>query len=46
MGISKVNTATTNSSAKTLPNKRKLNDSGLVKSSSMLIGNNTGVGST
>ena len=44
MGTSNVNTETVNSSAKILPNKRKLNDKGFVKSSNTLIGNNTGVG--
>ena len=44
IGTRRVNTDTTNSSAKTLPNNRKLKDKGLVKSSSILIGNNIGVG--
>ena len=44
-GTSNVNTLTVNSSAKTLPNNRKLNDKGFVKSSRMLIGKRIGVGS-
>lgn len=45
-GTSETKTATTNSSAKMLPNNRKLKDRGFVKSSSMFIGNNIGVGCT
>ena len=44
IGTNNANTDTTNSSAKTLPNKRKLKDNGLVKSSRILIGNKIGVG--
>ena len=44
IGTNNANTDTTNSSAKTLPNNRKLNDNGLVKSSRILIGNKIGVG--
>ena len=44
-GTSNVNTLTVNSSAKTLPNNRKLNDKGFVKSYRMLIGKRIGVGS-
>ena len=43
-GTSKTNTEIVNSSAKTLPNSRKLSDNGFVKSSKMLIGNRMGVG--
>ena len=43
-GTSKQKTDTTISSAKMFPNKRKLSDNGFVKSSSMLIGKNIGVG--
>jgi hypothetical protein len=38
-GTRSTNTEMVNSSANTLPNKRKLNDNGLVKSSRILIGN-------
>ena len=38
-GTSATKTPTTNSSAKMLPNKRKLRDNGLLKSSNTLIGN-------
>ena len=44
-GTNDVKTVTVNSSAKTLPNNRKLNDKGFVKSSRMLIGKRIGVGS-
>jgi len=37
-GTKAVNTATVISSAKTFPNKRKLNDNGFVKSSKILRG--------
>ena len=43
-GTSKHNTETTISSAKMLPNRRKLNESGFVKSSRILIGRKIGVG--
>ena len=43
-GTSKHKTETTISSAKMLPNRRKLSDRGFVKSSKTLIGSNTGVG--
>ena len=43
-GTNKQSTDTTISSAKMFPNKRKLSDSGLVKSSKILIGRNIGVG--
>lgn len=43
-GTNKVNTETTNSSAKTFPKSRKLKDKGLVKSSKILIGKKTGFG--
>ena len=43
-GTSKHNTETTISSARILPNKRKLNESGFVKSSRILIGKKIGVG--
>ena len=43
-GTKIVNTVTVNSSAKTLPNNRKLNDNGFVKSSKMLIGKRMIVG--
>ena len=42
-GTKEIRTATTSSSAKMFPKSRKLRDSGLVKSSSTLIGNRTGV---
>ena len=45
IGTKSVNTETTNSSASILPNNLKLKDKGLVKSSKILIGNKTGVGS-
>ena len=44
IGTSRHNTETTISSAKMLPNKRKLNERGFVKSSRMLIGRKIGVG--
>ena len=43
-GTNKQRTDTTISSAKMFPNKRKLSESGLVKSSRMLIGRKTGAG--
>ena len=43
-GTNEVNTVTVNSSANTFPNKRKLNDRGLVKSSKILIGKRSGIG--
>ena len=43
-GTSKHKTDTTISSARMLPNKRKLSERGFVKSSSMLIGRKIGVG--
>ena len=43
-GTSKHNTDTTISSAKIFPNNRKLSESGLVKSSKILIGRKIGVG--
>ena len=43
-GTNDVNTVTVNSSAKTLPNNRKLNDNGFVKSSKILIGRRSGIG--
>ena len=43
-GTSKQSTDTTISSAKMFPNKRKLSESGLVKSSKILIGRKMGVG--
>ena len=43
-GTNKQRTDTTISSAKMFPNKRKLNDKGLVKSSKILIGRKMGVG--
>ena len=43
-GTSRHKTETTISSAKMFPNNRKLNESGLVKSSRMLIGKKIGVG--
>jgi hypothetical protein len=36
-GINEIKTATTNSSARILPNNRKLNERGLVKSSKILL---------
>lgn len=45
-GTNDTKTATTNSSARILPKSRKLNERGLVKSSSTLIGSNIGVGLT
>ena len=44
-GTKDVNTEIVNSSARTLPNNRKLNDNGFVKSSKMLIGRRSGIGS-
>ena len=43
-GTNDVNTVTVNSSAKTFPNSRKLNDNGFVKSSRILIGRRSGRG--
>ena len=43
-GTNKHKTETTISSARILPNKRKLSESGLVKSSRILIGRKMGVG--
>ena len=45
-GTKDVNTVTVSSSANTLPNNRKLNDNGFVKSSKMLIGRRSGIGLT
>ena len=45
-GTREVNTVTVSSSANTLPNNRKLNDNGFVKSSKMLIGRRSGSGLT
>jgi hypothetical protein len=45
-GTNKTSTETVNSSARMLPNNRKLKDKGFVKSSRILIGNKIGVGST
>ncbi len=45
-GTNDVNTVTVNSSAKTFPNSRKLNDNGFVKSSRILIGRRSGRGWT
>ena len=45
-GTKEIRTATTSSSATTLPNRRKLKDSGLVKSSNTLIGNKNAAGDT
>ena len=45
-GTNEVNTVIVNSSAKTFPNSRKLNDNGFVKSSRILIGKRSGIGST
>ena len=44
-GTSAVNTEIVNSSAKTFPNNRKLSDKGFVKSSKILIGKRSGIGS-
>lgn len=43
-GTKPVNTETVISSARTFPNRRKLNDNGFVKSSKMLIGKRSGSG--
>ena len=43
-GTKLTNTPTTNSSAKILPKSRKLSESGLVRSSRMLIGNKKAAG--
>jgi hypothetical protein len=45
-GTNEINTATTNSSASIFPKRRKLKESGFVKSSRILIGSKIGVGST
>ena len=44
-GTKDVNTDIVNSSARTFPNNRKLSDNGFVKSSRMLIGRRSGIGS-
>ena len=44
-GTNAVSTVIVNSSARTLPNKRKLNDNGFVKSSRIFIGRRNGIGS-
>ena len=44
-GTNEVNTVIVNSSANTFPNSRKLNDNGFVKSSKILIGKRSGIGS-
>ena len=44
-GTNDVSTEIVNSSAKTLPNNRKLSDNGFVKSSRILIGRRSGIGS-
>ena len=44
-GTNDVNTEIVNSSANTLPNNRKLKDNGFVKSSKILIGKRSGIGS-
>ena len=44
-GTNDVKTEIVNSSAKTFPNNRKLNDKGFVKSSIILIGKRSGIGS-
>ena len=43
-GTNDVSTVIVNSSAKTFPNNRKLNDNGFVKSSRILIGKRSGIG--
>ena len=43
-GTKEVNTEIVNSSARTFPNNRKLNDNGFVKSSKILIGKRSGIG--
>ena len=43
-GTNITKTETVNSSAKTFPNNRKLNDNGFVKSSKILIGKRSGSG--
>ena len=45
-GTNDTSTATTSSSARMFPKRRKLNDNGFVKSSKTLIGSKIGVGST
>ena len=45
-GTREVSTVTVSSSARTLPNNRKLNDNGFVKSSKILIGRRSGIGLT
>ena len=44
-GTNEVNTVIVNSSANTFPNNRKLNDNGFEKSSKILIGRRSGIGS-
>ena len=44
-GTNDVNTEIVNSSANTFPNSRKLKDKGFVKSSKILIGRRSGIGS-
>jgi hypothetical protein len=44
-GTNDVNTVIVNSSANTFPNNLKLNDNGLVKSSKILSGRRSGIGS-
>ena len=43
-GTKDVKTVIVNSSARTFPNNRKLNDNGFVKSSKILIGRRSGIG--
>ncbi|EAZ93683.1 hypothetical protein CY0110_17847 [Crocosphaera chwakensis CCY0110] len=45
-GTKNTSTATTNSSAKMFPKRRKLRERGLVKSSKILMGRRTGIGWT
>ena len=44
-GTNDVKTVIVNSSARTFPNNRKLKDNGFVKSSKILIGRRSGIGS-
>ena len=44
-GTKDVSTEIVNSSANTFPNNRKLSDNGFVKSSKILIGRRSGIGS-
>ena len=46
IGTREHNTVTVNSSAKMFPNNRKFKDKGLIKSSTILIGNKSAVGFT